>query len=146
MLIEAAALQELILSMGLGLYMLVMALIFFIRADYYRSLIMRTEVPGIGIMLTASLGFLIAIFFVLLHNIWVFDPRVAVTIACWMFLLNAVAWLVAPTRMLDIAKKVCSGSCYYILTTILLIFAAQILMRGVYLYASHSGLLAALPS
>lgn len=141
MLTEAALFQELILSTGLGLYMLIMAFIFFIRADYYRALVSKIKAPSIGIMLTASLGLLIALFLVLLHNVWVFDPRVAVTIACWMFLINAVLWLVAPVRMLAITKKICGGPGYYVGTTLLLIFAAQVFSRGLYLYSTYGSTL-----
>jgi len=143
MLITTIPMQTFLLSQIFGLYMLTMAMILFIRADYYRPLIKKIKAPGIGIMLHASLGLLISLFLVLINNDWALEPRVFVTLLCWIFLIKSIAWLAAPVHMLKLAKRVCSGKGYYAVITIMMVIAIQMMMRAFYLYMHHGGVLPA---
>ncbi|MDF1683409.1 MAG: hypothetical protein P1U36_02005 [Legionellaceae bacterium] len=134
---ETALFQELILSIGIGFYMLSMVVILFLRADYYRSLIAHIEEPGVIAMVTAMFSLFMALFLILLNNVWVFDTRIFVTVLCWMFLFNSVLWLAVPVLMLDLLKKVCSSNGYYVVLGVMFIFAAQILTRVAYFYLHH---------
>tara|TARA_R110002126_G_scaffold291802_1_gene459160 strand:+ start:60909 stop:61346 length:438 start_codon:yes stop_codon:yes gene_type:complete len=138
---ETALFQELILSIGIGFYLLSMVVVLFLRADYYRSLIARIEEPGVIAMVTAAFSLLAALFLILLNNVWVFDTRIFVTTLCWLFLFNSILWLAVPVLMLDFLKKICSGKGYYVALGIMFLFAAQILTRVAYFYFHHHEIL-----
>lgn len=134
MIITTVSLQTFVLSQVFGLYLLIMALILFAQADYYRALIQEIKAPGISFMINASLGLLIGLFLIIIHTEWVFAPRVVVTILCWLFTIKCIAWLMAPVRMLDLTKRVCSGKGYYIAIGLMGFLAIQMTARAFYLY------------
>jgi len=134
MIITTIPLQTFVLSQVFGLYLLIMALVLFDRADYYRSLIQEIKAPGISFMLNASLGLLIGLFLIIIHTEWVFAPRVVITILCWLFTIKCVAWLIAPVRMLDLTKRICLGKSYYVVIGLMGFLAIQMTARAFYLY------------
>jgi len=128
------------ISIGIGCYLLSMVVILFVRADYYRSLIARIEEPGVIAMVTAAFSLLVALFLILLNNVWVFDTRVVVTVLCWLFLFNSILWLAVPVQMLNILKKICSGNGYFVMLGIMSLFAGQMLSIVAYCYLHHQDL------
>ena len=88
------------LSIGIGL---------FIDGDYYKkSFDKMLGDPGtmyLGGFIALIIGFLI----VSLHNHWVKDWRVLVTLIGWIGLIKGVALLAVPGPMLDFSRKLIKG-------------------------------------
>jgi hypothetical protein len=141
MLITTVFLQSFVLAQVFGMYLLIMTLVLFTRADYYRSLVQEIQTPGVAIMLHASLSLFIGFFLVIIHNIWVLEPRVLVTVLCWLFLIKAIAWLVAPVHMLTLAKRVCAGKGYYVAIGLMALLAFIMMTRAFYLYVHYAGVM-----
>ncbi|NCT57315.1 MAG: hypothetical protein GW760_06375 [Legionella sp.] len=135
---ETALVQEHMLNLGLGLYLMILVFVLFFRARYYRALITQMKEPGIEVLLSGALNLLVGVFLVLIHNVWVFEPRVFVTLMCWAYLINAILWLVIPVAMMKILKRLASGLGYYVVLFMMLLASIQIIMHVVYLYLHHS--------
>lgn len=118
----------------LGLYMLITAIILLSRANYYKELIQQLEYNNVAIWISASISLMLGIFLVIIHNIWVLEPRLLVTIICWIILIKSVLWLAIPEKMLELTKRCYSGSGYYITLVIMVIIGILILTKGFYLF------------
>jgi hypothetical protein len=124
--------QSYLFAQAFGLYFVIMAVMLLSRENYYRNKL--TQEPSYPSFLSCSLALFISILLVLLHNVWVFQPRVAVTIVCWLFLIRSVLWLSMPERMFELTKKVCLGKRYYVLIILMMLVGIAMMVRGSYLY------------
>lgn len=132
---SGAHLISFILSQFFGVYLLIVAVIMFTRVRQYRQLV-QTMNPNSGtILLGGLLGLMVGLFLVGIHNIWVFEPIVFITLSCWFILVFFTMWLASPERMVGWTRKLCSGSGYYILASSMLIIGLIYLSRGLYQYA-----------
>lgn len=123
-----------ILAQALGLFLLIMAIIMLSRAQYYKNLIQNLVLDNGVIFVGASFLLLLGLFFVIVHNIWVAEPRVIVTIISWLILIEAVLWLAIPEYMLELCKKIYAGPGYYIIAVIMTIIGLLVLTKGFYLF------------
>ena len=126
-----------ILSQFFGLYLLIVSVIMFTRIRQYRQLVQSMS-PNSGTNLLGGLiGLLMGLFFVGIHNVWVLQPVVLITLTCWFVLVFSTFWLATPERMVGWTKKVCLGSGYYTVASVMLILGLMFLIRGLYQYATH---------
>ncbi len=121
-------------SQVFGLYFVIMSIVFLSRADYYKEMIANLKTPGIGSMMAASLSLFIGLFLVVLHNIWVFQPRVLVTILCWAVVIKSVMWISVPMRMLGMLKKIWAGRGYCYVCAFMFVLGSFMMARGFYLF------------
>jgi len=124
--------QSYLFAQAFGLYFVIMAVILLSRKNYYRNRLMQK--PTYPSLLSCSLSLFIAILFVLLHNIWVMQPKVYVTLVCWLFLIRSILWLSIPERMFAFSKKIYSGKGYYLLIAFMLFMGVMLMAKGSYLY------------
>lgn len=127
-----------ILSQFFGLYLLIIAVIMFLRVERYRQLAHKLNPDSGTILLGGLIGLMLGLFFVGIHNVWVFKPTVVITMACWLILVFSILLLVTPEKMVIWTKVLCSGSRYYILASLILLFGLLFLSRGLYQYATHN--------
>jgi len=126
-----------ILSQFFGIYMLIVALIMLIRVRHYRELVLKMKPDSGTILLGGLIGLMLGLFFVGIHNVWIFEPTAFLTLLCWLVLILSVLWLASPERMVVWTRKLCSGSGYYVLSSLMIITGLLLLGRGLYLYATH---------
>jgi hypothetical protein len=127
-------LDSFLLSQIFGLYCVILAIIMLSRAVFYRNLIAHMDLKY-GTFIVASLfGLLLGLLLVGMHNVWVFKPRVLITLFCWFILVNSILWLSMPERMLVQLKRLYSGKGYYILYSVILALGCTLISRGVFLY------------
>lgn len=126
-----------ILSQFFGLYILVVALLMFIRAHQYRQLAQKMKPDNGMILLGGLIGLMLGLFLVGIHNYWVLEPKVFITLMCWIVLVLSVLWLASPERMVVLTKKISSGSGYHVISSLMVIAGLWFLGRGIYLYATH---------
>ncbi len=132
-------LHSFLFSQVFGLYFVIMSIILISRAEYYKELVGKLKKPGAGVMVGASLSLFIGLFLVVTHNIWALQPRVVVTMICWLFVIKSVLWLSAPERMLKMAKKVWSGKRHYYVCIFMLILGVYMMARGFYIFMAEAG-------
>jgi len=122
------------ISQIFGLYMIIIAIVMFSRVNHFRTMISKIQADDIALYISASFGLLLGIFLVDMHNLWVFKPRVLVTLLCWVILVKSIFWLAFPERMTKMSKKVIAGSGYYFSVLILLVWGIFLLARGSFLH------------
>lgn len=132
-------LHSFLLSQLFGLYFVIISIVFLSRADYYKKLIAKVKAPDIAVMMHSALCLFLSIVLVVVHNIWVLQPRVLVTILCWLFLIRSVCWLVAPEFMLERIKKIWAGKTHYYLSVFFLFFGMYLMTRGFYIFMEKAG-------
>jgi len=113
-----------------GLYLVILAVIMLGQAKYYRALIATMEEKSISMFSSTLVWLLIGLFLILIHNLWVLEPRVLVTLLGWIIVVKSVFWLAAPKSMMRFSKKVCAGSGYYISAIITGIFGVLLMTKG----------------
>ncbi|RUR16118.1 hypothetical protein [Legionella septentrionalis] len=126
--------HSVVLAQVLGLYFTVIAIILLSRKTYFQALVLEMRPDGAQMIVAAAFGFLLGLFIVVTHNIWVLEPRVLVTIIGWIILIKSLLWLALPERMVSVSKNMYSGPTYYVIAAIVLIVGLILLIKGFYFY------------
>ena len=103
------SLHTLFLAQAVGLYLVIIAIIMLDRARYYQDLLTHVKVGSSAIVVAASLGLTLGIILVLVHNLWIWESEVLITIFAWCLLIKSVLWLAFPEFMVNLTHKVYSG-------------------------------------
>jgi len=122
-----------LLAQLFGLYMVIMAIILLCRVRFYRSLVAGMSAQSGGLIISASFGLMLGLFLVLIHNFWVMEPRVVITVVAWFILIKSILWLSLPEQMLVMSQKLYSGVGYYIVVLFLAIVGIFLMTKGFYL-------------
>lgn len=123
-----------VLAQVFGLTMLVMSVIMVSRITYYRELIQRMDEYSPSILMAGTFGLFFGSFLIVIHNLWVGDPRVVVTLISWFIFIKSLLWLAFPIRMVHLSKKIYAGPFYYIFALVLFVLAIFLITKGFYLY------------
>lgn len=123
-----------VISQVFGLYLTIYSIIVLSRSQYYRELVNKIELPSIGIHNGATTMLFVGIFLVDIHNLWMFQLEVLVTILSWVILVKSVLWLALPEQMLAVSKRFVSGNLFYLLILAAAVVGLIMLSRGFYLY------------
>ena len=129
--------SALVLAQLLGLCSLIMAIVLYSRVAFYRRLIQRLDPESGTIVLSAFIGLLLGLFFVGMHNVWVWGPGVGLTLICWGILMASLLWLFAPVRMTLATQALFRGRRYYLVVTLMALFGVICLSRSASLYIIH---------
>jgi len=128
------SLHTFFLAQIMGLYMVVMPIILLQRRELYRKIISGIDKPNLALMLGSTFGLVLGLVLVDVHNIWVYEPQVVVTIVSWLILIKSVLWLAMPEKMIALCKKTTKSEWFYVqigVTTLLGIF---LLAKGFFLF------------
>lgn len=128
-------LHSYLLAEAFGLYFIIMSIVLLSRENYYRKLM--TQTPRYPSLLSCSLSLFISILLVLVHNLWVAEPRVIVTVVCWAFLLRNVMLIAYPEWVFGAIRKVCAGKMYYFILFVMAALGVILLLRGSVLFFSR---------
>ncbi len=126
-----------ILSQFFGLYLSIVAIIMLYRVREFRQVVQGMKPQSGTILLGGLLGLMLGLFFVGIHNVWVFGPTVIITAIGWLITVISVLFLSSPERMVLWMGKLFAGSSYYVFVSMMLGFGLMLLVRGIYLYATH---------
>jgi hypothetical protein len=84
------------LGRALGIYLLIVSLsMLFNHRVFFNTFQQWNEQPG-TITLTAFISIILGILMVLVHNIWVLDWRIIITILAWLTLIKGIVRLNFP--------------------------------------------------
>lgn len=123
-----------VLAQVFGLYFVIMAIIMLSRVSYYRELIATLIQPTVGMMVGTSFGLLLGLLLIIVHNIWVLEPRVIITLIGWLIVIKSILWLAVPEAMVRLSKQVYSGSGYYFTCGVMLLIGIFLMTKGFYLW------------
>lgn len=125
--------HSLLISQIMGFYFLIIAIVLLTRADYYRNLLINLHEGGYAVFVGAAVSLILGILLVLVHNLWVWNEQVLITILAWLILLKSIAWLAFPEKMMTFGRSFYAGPGYYVAVAIALILGVILLAYGFYL-------------
>ncbi|MBA2651860.1 MAG: hypothetical protein H0U73_06310 [Tatlockia sp.] len=131
------SLHSLFLAQALGLYLMITAIIMLARAGYYRNMLTHLKAGSPTVVVTATLGLILGIVLVLVHNIWIWESEVLITLVAWLILIKSVLWLSFPEAMVNFTHKMYSGWGFYAVPIIAGIIGILLITHGFYLF--HAG-------
>lgn len=134
MIIVNESLHTILLAQGMGLYLVITAVIMLARPNYYKELLTHIKVSNSTITLAAIVGLMLGIALVLVHNIWIWESEVLITIISWFVLIQSVLWLSFPNCMINCNQKLYSGWTYYLVAIIAGIIGVTLMAHGFYPY------------
>ncbi|AMQ27771.1 TPA: hypothetical protein KKX32_002936 [Legionella pneumophila] len=129
------SIHSLFLAQAIGLYLLIVGIIMLSRASYYRELLTHLKEGSATIVTAGSLGLIIGICLVLVHNIWVPESEVLVTLVAWLILIKSILWLGFPEFMVKCSQKAYTGTSYYVISIVVLIIGILLITHGFYLFS-----------
>lgn len=130
------SLHSLFLAHALGFFFLIVAIILLAQQKYYRDIFINTKSGSSVVLVASTVGLIFGISLVLMHNIWLWESEVLITIVAWIILLKSLAYLAFPEFMITLAHKIYSGSGYYFVMIVTGLLGVLLLSHGVYLYLS----------
>ncbi len=123
-----------VLTQLFGVYIIVMSIVLFIRAQSYRKLVQNMNPESGTIVLAGAFGLLLGIFFVGIHNLWVLEGYVLITMLCWLILIFSLLLLFVPELMVIWLRKLVLSRAYYFLIAFMIIFGFACVGKGMYMY------------
>lgn len=129
-----------VLAQMFGLYFVITGIIMLSRMPHYRSVIHKLDANDPMISLGASFGLLLGLFLIIVHNIWLWEPRLLITIICWFIAIKSLLWLAIPETLLEWSKRIYAGPGYLVVVGILLVVGVFLLTKGFYLFIPEAHL------
>lgn len=123
-----------LIAQVMGLYLVFMSIIMMARASYFKEVIANLHSKDPALMVFSSFGLMLGIFLICVHNRWVWQPDIFVTIIAWIVFVKSLLWLVFSDGMLNMIKKHYHGATYYIGCVISLVYGVILLSRGFYVF------------
>ena len=127
-------LHTFLLAQALGLFLVIMAIIMGARAQYYKKLFSHLKEGSSTILLAGTVGLIFGIVMVLIHNLWLLETEVIITLVAWFVLIKSILWLSFPNEMVNVAKKVYSGWGYYLVAIVSGALGIILMAHGFYPY------------
>jgi uncharacterized membrane protein len=131
------SLHSLFLAQVMGLYLVIVAIVMLTRAAYYRNLLTHVKTDSPTIVLAATLGLILGLCLVVVHNIWIWESEVLVTLVAWFLLIKSVLWLAFPEKMVNFTHKMYSGPGFYFAAIVAGVIGILLISHGFYLFQTH---------
>ncbi len=126
------SLHSLFLAQAMGLYLVVTSIIMVARATYYQELLTHFRGNSSAIVLAATLGLILGVILIVIHNIWVWDTEILITLIAWFLFIKSILWLSFPEYMANVTHKMYSGWGYYVVPIIAGIIGIILMAYGFY--------------
>ncbi len=111
-----------------------MSIVILVRRDYYRRFVDNLNPESGAIVVAASFALILGLAIIAIHQIWVWEPRVLVTLIAWIIVIKSVLWLTLPEKMLYWSQRVVRGSAFYIYLAVLAVVGILLMAQGYYLF------------
>ena len=128
------ALHTYFLAQIMGLYLVIVPVIILHRREMYRSILKSMDKPNLTIIMGSTVGLILGLILVDVHNIWVMKPHVVVTIVARAVLLKSILWLSMPERMIAYCKKAAKSSLFYVELGLMCLLCIYLLANGFFLF------------
>jgi len=121
-----------IIGQILGMYLVITSIIMLARTRYYKEMINNIRPNSGSVVFASSFGLLLGLFLITIHNHWVWEPDIIVTVIAWFIVIKSVLWLAFPEAMLKFVKNTYRGAGYFVVIIIAFILGLLLLTRGYY--------------
>tara|TARA_Y100000588_G_C14114328_1_gene864414 strand:- start:96 stop:533 length:438 start_codon:yes stop_codon:yes gene_type:complete len=125
----------------IGTYLIILSIIMLAKTRHYRDAILRVDPYSPSIFFAGAAALLLGCFMIVVHNVWVLQPRVVVTVLGWIVFVKSILWLSFPVFMCALRKKIVLSPMYYILVFVLFVVGVFLFTRGFYLHIPEEHLM-----
>lgn len=121
---------SLFLAKAFGLYLVIVGIPFIFNHRRMQETMVDVVASRGTMLVMAIFTLILGIILVLVHNMWVADWRVIVTLLCWITLLQGIVRFYFPEQMQKWARKFQDKSAFMILGIISVIIGVILLYFG----------------
>lgn len=126
--------MSVVLAQFFFVYFAVMAVALTVNKDYVMAAA-HDIVHNKGLLFVVGFVTLVLGFFlVYVHNVWVMDWRVLITVLAWMTFGAGIVRMVFPDFVVKMSKKVLCGKCMHMMMVVMYVLAAVFGYYGYYGY------------
>ncbi len=122
------------ISQVFGMYLVLMAIILACRAKHYKKVIQNINPNGSGIIISGSMGLLIGLFLITIHNFWGEIIVDILSLFSWLIVIISLLLLSFPERVVTCVQKIGIGAGYFAIVVICAILGMILMTCGYYLY------------
>ena len=128
------------LAKAIGLYLLIVGFGLLVNARIIRPM-MRELIDNSALSFVSGfVALIVGILLVTVHNIWVADWRVIITIVGWMSLIKGIALVAFTGVILNVSQKwVKNDFAYYLSAALLILLGAFLLYHGYFYHGYNLG-------
>jgi hypothetical protein len=128
--------QSYALANYIGLFLLIMGVVFFTKADDYTRILRSVKWTDFSMLITGCVSLLLGIFLIQHHNLWVMRPRVILTFLAWLIFLKALIAILYPQQMINLYFKIITRKKIIIFSVINVILGLVFIIDGAHLLHS----------
>ncbi|MDQ2993487.1 MAG: hypothetical protein M3R00_00855 [Pseudomonadota bacterium] len=88
-----------------AIYFLVVGVSLMVNKEFFLAATKEIASSNIGMLIVATVTLMLGAILVNLHNIWVNDWRVAITILCWVVMFSGLVRMLFPTVVQRMAVR-----------------------------------------
>jgi len=118
------------LAKALGLYLVIVSIPFFFGYKNLKPIVNEFFENRAMLFLSAILALILGIILVLIHNIWVMDWRIVITLLAWLTLLKGLVRLYLPLPSQKMARRFESKKSYLVIGAVTFIIGLFLLYHG----------------
>lgn len=121
---------SLFLAKFIGLVYLILGVALLLRKKEYIKLIKEFLKHDSLVMISGAIRLTLGIALVLVHNLWVNDWRVLITLLAWLTLASGIVRLTYPELTETLGEKVLKAKAYYWLVLLVAVIGAYLTYFG----------------
>lgn len=88
-----------------SVYLLLVGLSMLINRSFYRAAVKEIASNNIAMLLISTITLTVGVVLVSLHNLWVHDWRVSITLFCWLIMFSGTVRTLFPTYVQGMAGR-----------------------------------------
>jgi hypothetical protein len=88
-----------------SVYLILMGLSMLINRSFYRAAVKEMASNNIAMLLVATITLTVGVVLISLHNLWVHDWRVTITLFCWLIMFSGIVRTLFPTFVQGMAGR-----------------------------------------
>ena len=89
----------------IGTPLLIIGAAMLLNQAYYRAMIREVIASKVSFYVAAAVGIIVSLAIILVHNVWVLNWRVLITLFAWINLLRGVASVLFPEQAIGFASR-----------------------------------------
>ena len=89
----------------IGTPLLIIGVAMLLNQAYYRAMIREVIASKVSFYVAAAVGIIVSLAIVLVHNVWVLNWRVLITLFAWINLLRGVFTVLFPEQAMGFASR-----------------------------------------
>jgi len=121
---------SIVLAKIIGIYFLVVGLSLLINKQFFKDMVKNLATDNTAMLIIAFITLILGSLLVIIHNIWVLDWRLIITIFSWMTFVAGIIRMLFPTRLMKLAGTFSSGHYFSVVAIFSIVMGIILLYFG----------------